>query len=184
MRAVVVLLCLTASLHADEDRFAKVLESLKAAKAERVQAAQENVDGLIKRKAGAVPIRKARAELEAAKKADEATIPELIPLPLAVGGVGPLGRIKIDQVAGAMDMRATMHVPVAVARGYITQEHPLWITGWPTAGKADSRIEETTGVFIVTGTKTYTTALGGSNTMMVVEPFDAKAFQAWRKSKK
>ena len=45
-----------------------------------------------------------------------------------------------------------------------------WIKGVPTKGHIDGEENPLEGVFEVTGTKIYTTAIGGSNTVFILEP--------------
>lgn len=46
----------------------------------------------------------------------------------------------------------------------------LWVTGVPTAGRVDGSPVELSGVFHVSGTRTYETADGASATVFVLEP--------------
>ncbi|GAG03304.1 unnamed protein product, partial [marine sediment metagenome] len=47
--------------------------------------------------------------------------------------------------------------------------HYYWVRGVPTAGYTDGRSFDHPGIFEVVGTKTYTTALGGTKTVFVLE---------------
>ena len=55
-------------------------------------------------------------------------------------------------------------------------DYTLWITKYSTAGVIDDKCFGLEGVFQISGTKTYTTVLGGSNTILVAEPIDIKQF--------
>lgn len=186
--AIAVVLLLTVALRAaDEERFPKVLDALKAAKEARIQTAQEKVDKLIKQKAGAVPIRKARAELDAIKSGGLLDTGKLTER-MKVGSIGTMpGRIRVEQVAGPGDCigKVSFGFSGLVGKTAVNSwvEKTLWIKA-DTAGMTDGAGATLEGIWEVTGTKTYTTVLGGSNTVMVLEQLDSKAFEAWRAAKK
>jgi|GEM_PF-4067625 len=52
----------------------------------------------------------------------------------------------------------------------------LVIFNKPTTGLVDNRVADLSGYYKVSGTKTYSTAIGSTNTVFVVEPFDITPF--------
>lgn len=67
----------------------------------------------------------------------------------------------------------------------LAAERTVWLRGFAVRGAADdSRLNLAGQVVRVTGTKTYATALGTTNTVPVVEPFDvAPVLKLWRERK-
>lgn len=52
----------------------------------------------------------------------------------------------------------------------------IWITGYPTDGLADGQSVKLEGVFHVSDTKTYTTVLGASRTVLSLTPIDLEQY--------
>lgn len=61
--------------------------------------------------------------------------------------------------------------------GRTVQEYQLiWVKGLPTGNIVDEQKVKLPGSLKITGTKTYTTAMGGQNTVYVFEPFDKQKY--------
>lgn len=108
-----------------------------------------------------------RAEAERLEDIDSMLPPAIESL--TVGNIGTLGkyRIKVKQIAGPGSMMAEL------------DEKDFWVEGISTAGFADGDFATMKSdlVFEVSGTKTYTTVLGGTRTIMKVEVLDFAAMQ-------
>jgi hypothetical protein len=78
---------------------------------------------------------------------------------LAVGAAGRLDEIRVQQIVGGSEM-------ICRLAGGAT----VWIDGLSTEGKVDGASYASPYVFRVTGTKTYTTALGTSKTIFLLKP--------------
>jgi hypothetical protein len=65
-----------------------------------------------------------------------------------------------------------------VVDDFQTKEVMLMVKGFPTKGATDGAGFDLPQVFEVTDTETYKTALGGSNTVFVIEPMDTKKIEA------
>lgn len=62
-----------------------------------------------------------------------------------------------------------------------TKEIILMVQSFPTKGATDGAGFDLPQVFEVTNTKTYSTALGGSNTVFVIEPMDTRKVEEYLK---
>jgi hypothetical protein len=80
-------------------------------------------------------------------------------LPLEVGGVGKLSGVEVLQVVDDDEMM----VEYAETR--------LWLEGISTEGIADGVAGDLPGVYLITGTKRYETAIGGLKTVFVAKRF-------------
>lgn len=85
--------------------------------------------------------------------------------------VGDIGRIWTGvRVAQVIDKS---HARVSYG-GERDNDTTVWISGTDTTDFADDATIKLDYVWEVTGTKTYTTVLGSSKTIFVLEPFDLK----------
>ncbi len=105
-------------------------------------------------------------------------MPQLILDNLHVGAVGalefPEGMIgdrtpsfEVMQITDGTNMMVTMF------------GQRVWVSGVSTAGLVDGKKVELPQVFRITGTKTYKTAIGGSNTVFVFSPVDMEKMQPY-----
>lgn len=69
--------------------------------------------------------------------------------------------------------------------GYDERRTLIWFKGIKTAGLVDDKAVEMDGLFIISGTKKYTTVAGSTKTVFVLEPVDEQrwraACKAWKK---
>lgn len=87
------------------------------------------------------------------------TIIPALPNPPRVGDLGELPYIRVLQIIDADEMR------VKTRHG-----RDLWLRGVVTRGHVDGVRLKPAGIFEVTTTKTYTTALGAARTVLAAEP--------------
>jgi hypothetical protein len=120
-------------------------------------------------------------------KAGELPAPPL-EFPLTVGAIGRLrgSTFKLLQRLGDKEARIGIHRSMdldelrAYARDRFTTlpEVDVFLSNYDVSRMADEQEHKTTECFIVTKTKTYETAVGGTRTIFVIEPFDSSAAQA------
>lgn len=93
----------------------------------------------------------------------------VMPLGVQVGSVGTLGMTKIEQVIGPR--RALMRKYANDdTKGFLFLLQGVSTEGWTDANRMSANLNMT---LVVTGTETYTTALGSSKTTLVFEQFNA-----------
>ncbi|WP_254509899.1 SHD1 domain-containing protein [Anatilimnocola floriformis] len=134
-------------------------------------------------------------QLAALEAGDEAALQLCLP-ELTKLEVGAVGRYKDGKAVDVVDAKqvivavARYTAATTIARGNALgtaaprrlPDEVVWVKGIDTAGMVtDGRVDLTTKVFRVTGTKTYDTE-DGRNTVFVLEPFDlAPAKELWAK---
>lgn len=121
--------------------------------------------------------------------------------PLTIGDFGQIyagtPRVNVQQVvdANTMLIRVSYSVPAfkilgsqpgrqTVVESFQTEQITLMVKGVSTKGATDGAGFDLPQVFEVTGTKTYRTVGGGSNTVFVVEPLDTERVEAYLRQNK
>lgn len=176
---------------ADDARFEKLLKSMEEAKAERIQELEDRIAKMARSKAGAVPIRKVRAELGKLKNADGFAIQELTP-PLRAGAVGALfegGLVEqvVNEKEALIDLAFTIQGWTVRNNALVPNPTQSRVLAWvktDTSAMTDDAGTALPGVWVITGSKKYDTVAGGTKTVFVLEPVDTKAFEAWYKARK
>ena len=79
---------------------------------------------------------------------------------------------SIGQWPGANILQVVDEKTALVNFSSVQSKQTVWITGISTAGMVDGGAHRADVIVAVTGTKTYTTAVGGSRTVFTVEPLD------------
>jgi hypothetical protein len=149
-------------------------------------SAAENFEAAALRNAGLAP----RDRDLTAIKAGDVPAP-LLDFPLAVGAIGTLrgGTFKILQRIGDKEARVDIYRPVT--KEELTQRFrerfrsdpkletvDVFLENYDVTGMPDDQQCKTSGCFVVTKTKTYTTVAGGTRTIFVIEPFDSSAAES------
>lgn len=111
--------------------------------------------------------------------------------PLVAGAIGTLhgGTFKVLERLGDKEARVDIYRPPSPeeAQQYFQEsvrDTPkldtvdVFLTNYDVAAMADDQSYRTSACFVVTKTKTYTTALGGTRTIFVIEPYDSSAAQS------
>jgi hypothetical protein len=90
--------------------------------------------------------------------------------PFTIGAVGDFGRsdkelhpFTVAQIISPTDM---------LVDAYDRDDLAVWIEGYPTDGKTSGAFVGLPGFWLVKGTKTYDTAIGGSKTVFMLDPVD------------
>ncbi len=136
----------------------------------------------------------AQAKLDKAVKGDVLHTGSLS-YPTKVGDVGTIHPaetgVNVKQVIDKTTMLIRVHYAVPSRRvvgrpgsevvldDFVRKEVVLMVKGVPTDGATNGAGFELPQPFVVTGTKTYRTAAGGSGTVFVVEPLDTKKVKAF-----
>lgn len=190
---------LSLALGADAATYDALIAAGEAAKQKQIQAKEKQIADYARTskdasKVKGIKIRRMREELDALKAGKAFSMPEL-EYPLKVGAVGVLSTAtdcKVLQVSGKSEMLGSLQYSVPVARavnnrvvmGFERGSVIVWFQGIDTTGMTSDAITQMAGTYEATGTKTYTTIGGASNTVMVLKPFDVQAFEAYRAKKK
>jgi hypothetical protein len=138
-------------------------------------------------------LRESEERLQALRKRDTLCFPTLS-FPPKVGDIGYLEReaANVKQVIDDENMliNAYFTVEIRTARNnrpvtmHETRHLVFLVRGVSTQGAADGLGFSLPQVFEVTGTEQYKTVNGGTNTVLVIEPFDVKGAEAiWKKHK-
>lgn len=124
-------------------------------------------------------------------------LPAFPSFPNASLKTGMIGTFKyafrINQVQGDTDMlgerfwsvprRVTRSINGRYEKGSVytvvkPDDHTetIWVSGYPTGGLADGQSVKLEGVFRVSGTKTYTTVMGASRTVLTATPMNVEQY--------
>ncbi len=143
-----------AHLETIEELKTNITETTKLVRTDRSASAET-------KKQRAKRLREWRTEL---KKLERIEDPFKMSMPVLtkykVGEIGVTKYIaKLSQVVSDNDMLVEIG------------DERCWVTGLDTGGYADGDRLQLPYLFLIEGNKTYTTAIGGSNTVMVLQPF-------------
>lgn len=138
------------------------------------------------KRAAAAEVKAIDEEVARLRKNDPPFVP-----PLREFEAGNAGRLEYSgeddedrflEVLQVIDDDEALVTPGAVRRSSmfgpyekVLADEPIWIKGAPTKGQSDGKPFKVSGVFRVAGTKSYRTALGSQNTVVVLEPLDLSA---------
>lgn len=88
----------------------------------------------------------------------------MMPWTPKVGSLGTIGGVRVLQIVGKDQMLGERRI--------LDDRQTYWIKGIDTSNMADDQVVPLRAMFVCVGNKTYETVSGGTNTVMVVEPFD------------
>jgi len=120
--------------------------------------------------------RQEKEELQRKEQARQKLADQQLADPIGVGSAGVLYSMHVVQITAPDEMLA--EIPVAYVHEVAWADRPLhssrkelvFIKGVPTDRLVDGYEYKTKSVFRITGTKRYSTAIGGSKTVFVLEP--------------
>jgi hypothetical protein len=119
----------------------------------------------------------------AAAKIGDVPMPQL-DFPLAVGNIGALreNSFRVLQRLSGTEARVEIQRLRTIEEFKDGQPYKqtmdVFLTRFDFSNAADDQEVKSTGCFVVKGTRTYETAIGGSRTVFVLEPFDSSVAES------